>query len=44
MSGKTYDTLNPKMTENGTKATVVSGVNGSDIYALMRELFRGEEK
>ena len=28
--------------ENGTKATVVSGVNGSDIYALMRELFRGE--
>lgn len=43
MSGKTYDTLNPRMTENGTKATVVSGVNGSDIYALMRGLF-GEEK
>lgn len=26
--------------ENGTKATVVSGVNGLDIYALMRELFK----
>ncbi len=26
--------------ENGTKATVVSEVNGPDIYALMRELFR----
>ena len=25
--------------ENGTKATVVSEVNGPDIYALMRELF-----
>ena len=25
--------------ENGTKATVVSAVNGPDIYALMRELF-----
>lgn len=29
--------------ENGTKATVVSKVNGPDIYALMRELFRGEK-
>lgn len=28
--------------ENGTKATVVSGVNGSDIFALMRELFMME--
>ena len=28
--------------ESGTKATVVSGVNGPDIYALMRELFQGE--
>lgn len=26
--------------ETGTKATVVSGVQGQDIYALMRELFR----
>lgn len=28
--------------EGGTKATVVSEVKGPDIYALMRELFRGE--
>jgi len=28
--------------ENRTKATVVSGVKGPDIYALMRELFRVE--
>lgn len=28
--------------ESGTKATVVSGVNGPDIYALMRELFKME--
>ena len=30
--------------ESGTKATVVSEVNGPDIYALMRELFRGAIK
>lgn len=29
-------------TEDGAKAVVVSGVNGPDIYALMRELFKGE--
>ena len=26
--------------ENGTMATVISEVDGSDIYALMRELFK----
>lgn len=30
-------------TESGTKATVVSGVKGPDVYALMRELFREEK-
>ena len=43
MSGKTYYTLNPRMTESGTKATVVSGVNSFEIYALMRALFEEEK-
>ena len=29
--------------ESGTKAVVISGVNGPDIYALIRELFQSEE-